>query len=219
MSAGAIAATYRAAGRKAQKIFERLFEITVAPSKWLHLSFSSHLLKSTLPKKYFEEDLPHTFEELHIKTYVGATDMYTANFIVFDQGEIIPPLLGSIALPGIFPSVKYQHYLLNDGGIIDNFPTSIAQRTYPHHQIIGVALNKFKEHQEPKNIVETLILTLEVMMRKDIVKRIKEIALSFYEDIDCKRLERDKRKRKKAFDQGYYSGMKALNERDTFESH
>jgi NTE family protein len=156
--------------------------------------------------------LPKTFEELSIKTYLGATDMYTANFILFDQGEIIPPLLGSTALPGVFPSVKYQQYLLNDGGIIDNFPTTIAKKAYPQHHIIGVALNKFKEHQEPKNIIETLSLALEVMMRKDMVKRTKDITIAFYEDMDCKRLERDKEKWKKAFDQGYYSGMKKFME-------
>ncbi|MDR2416312.1 MAG: hypothetical protein LBD75_07120 [Candidatus Peribacteria bacterium] len=138
--------------------------------------------------------------------------MYTANLIMFDKGNLLNPLLGSIALPGLFSSIKYQHYLLNDGGIIDNFPTSIAQKAYPHHSIIGVALNKFKEHQEPKNFVETLNLALEVTMRKDMVKRIKNIAISFYEDIDCKRLERDKRKWKKAFDQGYASGMKRFQQ-------
>ncbi|MDR2191175.1 MAG: hypothetical protein LBP53_08705 [Candidatus Peribacteria bacterium] len=139
--------------------------------------------------------------------------MYTANFILFDQGEIIPPLLGSTALPGVFPSVKYQQYLLNDGGIIDNFPTTIAKKAYPQHHIIGVALNKFKEHQKPKNAIETLLLALEVMMRKDLVKRSKDIAIAFYEDIDCRVLETDKKKRKKVFEQGYQSGMKKVYEK------
>jgi NTE family protein len=134
--------------------------------------------------------------------------MYTAKLIMFDKGNILHPLLGSMALPGIFPSVRYQNYLLNDGGIIDNFPTSIAQKAYPHHRIIGVALNKFKEYQEPKNFIETLNIALEVMMRKDMVERSKNIAISFYENIECKRLERDKRNRKKAFEQGYTSGVK-----------
>jgi NTE family protein len=165
-----------------------------------------------LIKKYFEEDLPQTFEELHIKTYLGATDMYTAHLILFEQGKIIPPLLGSIALPGVFPSIKYQQYFLNDGGIIDNFPTTIAQKAYPHHHIIGVALNKFQEHQEPKNVIETLSLALEVMMRKDMVKRSKDIAISFYEDIDCNRLERNKKKWKKAFEQGYASGIEKFQQ-------
>ncbi|MDR2416311.1 MAG: hypothetical protein LBD75_07115 [Candidatus Peribacteria bacterium] len=70
ISAGAIAAAYRAAGRKAQNIFERLSSIDIAPSKWIHLPPTTHLLKSALPKKYFEEDLPETFEQLRIKTYL-----------------------------------------------------------------------------------------------------------------------------------------------------
>jgi predicted acylesterase/phospholipase RssA len=113
-----------------------------------------------------------------------------------------------MALPGVFPSVKYQHYLLNDGGIVDNFPTVTAQEAYPRHKIMGIALNKFQEDKNPKNLIQTLITAYAIVMRKDLVKRSKDIDIAFYEDIDCGILELDKKKWKKAFDQGYISGMK-----------
>jgi predicted acylesterase/phospholipase RssA len=111
-----------------------------------------------------------------------------------------------MALPGIFPSVKYQNFLLNDGGIVDNFPTTLAQKHHPKHKIIGVALNKFEERQEPKNLISTLITSFEIMMRKDLLPKIKKIDIAFYEKVDCSILELNKTKRKKAFDQGYQSG-------------
>lgn len=135
--------------------------------------------------KKFKQDLPISFEELEIPTYIGATNMKTAKLIFFHKGELLSPILGTMALPGIFPSVKYENYLLNDGGIIDNFPTHQAQKTYPNNPIIGISLNMFKQNQEPKNIIETLMLSLEIMMRKDIVERVNEIEISFYDKIDC----------------------------------
>jgi predicted acylesterase/phospholipase RssA len=120
-----------------------------------------------------------------------------------------------MALPGIFPSVKYQHFLLNDGGIVDNFPTSFAQQQYPRHKIIGVALNTFEEHQEPKNLIATLITSFEIMMRKDLAVKTQEIALAFYENINCAVLELNKKKWKKVFDQGYVSGVKKCKDINT----
>jgi NTE family protein len=155
----------------------------------------------------FKADLPNTFEELNIKTYIGATDLYTAELIIFDKGELLEPLLGSIAIPGIFPNIAYKEYLLNDGGVVDNFPSGIAQKQYPNHHIIGVILNVFERNQDPKNLFDTLSISLEIMMRKDLIKRSKEIDIAFYEPIDCGVLDTDKQKRKKAFEQGYASGM------------
>jgi NTE family protein len=165
-------------------------------------------LETKVLEEYFKADLPEKLETLSIKTFIGATDLYSAKLILFSKGMLLPPLLGSMALPGIFPSVPYQHFLLNDGGIVDNFPTAIAQQAYPEHKIIGIALNKFIEQQQPKNLIQTLIITFEIMMRKDLIQGIKEIAIAFYEKIDCGILELDKKKRKKAFEQGYASGVK-----------
>jgi NTE family protein len=136
--------------------------------------------------------------------------MNTAELIMFNQGKLLEPLLGSMALPGVFPSIKYQQYLLNDGGIVDNFPTVLAQEQYPNHKIIGVALNKFKEDKNPKNLIQTLITAYAITMRKDLVQRSKEIEISFYENIECGILELNKKKRKTTFDQGYHSGKKIL---------
>jgi hypothetical protein len=48
------------------------------------------------------------------------------------------------------------------------------------------------------------------VMRKDLIKRSKEIEVAFYEDIDCWILELNKKKRAKAFEQGYISGKKVF---------
>jgi predicted acylesterase/phospholipase RssA len=44
--------------------------------------------------------------------------------------------MGSIALPVIFPPVKFGDCLLVDGGVIDNFPVLRAQKLYPDKEVI-----------------------------------------------------------------------------------
>lgn len=164
-------------------------------------------METKVLEEFFKADLPRKLEQLQIKTYIGATDIYSAELKIFSTGMLIPPLLGSMALPGIFPGVPYKRFLLNDGGIIDNFPTTLAQKAYSNHKIIGIALNKFVK-QHPKNLVQTLMMSFEIMMRKDFLQRTKEIELAFYERIECGVLEWDKKKRKEAFEQGYRSGVR-----------
>ena len=199
---------YRAAGWTAQEIFNHAKELSLFSSNWINVFPKQYLLKTHPLQEYFKADLPARLEDLRIKTYIGATDIYTAQLKLFSKGELIPPLLWSMALPGIFPSVKHQKFLLNDGGIIDNFPTTFAQKQYPNHKIIGVVLNKFEAYQEPKNLITTLITTFEVMMWKDLLEKLEQISIAFYEKIDCSVLELRKSKRKDAFEQGYRSGMK-----------
>ena len=118
------------------------------------------------------------------------------------------PLLGTMAIPGVFPNVHYQKHLLSDGGIINNFPIAIAKKDYPTHKIIGVALNTFRKNQTPKNVIEMLMLSLEIAIRKDMVAKSDTVDILFREDIDCKALETNKKKWEKAFKQGYASGIK-----------
>ncbi|MDR2540281.1 MAG: patatin-like phospholipase family protein [Candidatus Peribacteria bacterium] len=208
ISVGAIIASYRASGRKAQDLFDTFKELNSSPTNWLNLLPTKNFLKTKILQERFKQDLPQAFEALKIPTYIGATDMNTAELIMFHEGRLLEPILGSMALPGVFPAVKYQNYLLNDGGIIDNFPTVLAQEQYPNHKIIGVALNKFKEGKNPKNLIQTLITAYAIVMRKDLVQRSKSIEISFYETIECGILELDRKKRSKIFEQGYASGKR-----------
>ncbi len=42
--------------------------------------------------------------------------------VVFDSGPLIPPLMASAALPGVFPPVEYHGRLLVDGGMVNPVP-------------------------------------------------------------------------------------------------
>jgi NTE family protein len=67
-----------------------------------------------------------TFEELRIPLRVVATDLITGDERVFVRGPLHEALLGSAALPGIFPPVEYDRTTLVDGAVVNLIPISHA---------------------------------------------------------------------------------------------
>lgn len=67
-----------------------------------------------------------TFEELEVPLRVVATDLVTGNEHVFVRGPLHKALLGSTALPGIFPPVDYNGFRLVDGAVVNLIPISHA---------------------------------------------------------------------------------------------
>lgn len=70
-------------------------------------------------KKHFSEN---SFESLSKPLYVVATDLINGTEKMFNQGELILPLLGSAALTPVFSPVEIDGVLYADGGIMNNFP-------------------------------------------------------------------------------------------------
>ncbi len=66
------------------------------------------------------------FEDLKIPLRVNATDINTGQQVVFSSGPLIPALLASAAVPGVFPPVKLNGRLLVDGGVYDNIPVNLV---------------------------------------------------------------------------------------------
>lgn len=72
-----------------------------------------------------------TFADLNIPLVVTAVDMVSGEEIILDQGELIPALLASSAVPAVFPPVKIGEMQLADGGVIDSVATHVAFRYNP----------------------------------------------------------------------------------------
>lgn len=168
VSAGAIIGAYWTAGYTAQEIYDIFIQFVKGKLfswKSIGIHKKTSLLSNTLIKEQFEENLPKTFEELHKKLYIGAVDTNKATFHLFDSGNLISPLLGSMSIPGIFPPVSYEKHSLVDGGLLNNFPVEKAKETYPQNRLIGIYLNQFLENQKIGNIFDGLSLSYEILLR------------------------------------------------------
>lgn len=161
------------------------------------------LLKNSSLKNHFEQDLPSKFERLNKILYVGATNINTWKFILFSKWDLITPLLGSMAIPWIFPNIKHKTYNLIDWWATNNFPVDIARKHYPKNKIIWINLNKFTENQEIKSIFDTLSISLDILLRNRAMLKSDKVDYLFYNDTWLKILDTKASKMKKAFEKGY----------------
>lgn len=60
-----------------------------------------------------------TFEELHVPLRILATDLKTGQGHFFSEGAVLPAVVASSAMPGVFPPVVTPENVLIDGGIAD----------------------------------------------------------------------------------------------------
>jgi len=91
-------------------------------------------------KKYFTED---DFSALKKELQITATNILNGDLDVFNEGELIKPLLASAAFPGVFSPVKIQDSYYIDGGTLNNFPVELIKKQ--SDLIIGVYVNGFED--------------------------------------------------------------------------
>lgn len=60
-----------------------------------------------------------TFEELQVPLRIVATDLKSGDAYFFSKGTILPAVVASSAMPGVFPPVVTSGSVLIDGGIAD----------------------------------------------------------------------------------------------------
>jgi len=203
VSAWAIIGSYRCSWYSADEIFDKFIDLKIFWITKLNFFSSISLLRSTSLKNLFEKDLPNSFEKLDRKLYIGTTDTNTWKFILFDKWDIISPLLGSIAIPWIFPYIQYKNYNLIDWWATNNFPVDIAHKQYPKNKIIWINLNKFTENQKIKTIFDSLSVSLEILLRNGPILKSDNVNYLFYKETWLKMLDTKTPKIKKAYEQGY----------------
>ncbi|GAB3641481.1 patatin-like phospholipase family protein [Spirosoma arcticum] len=77
-----------------------------------------------LYKKYIPHD---SFEGLQIPLHVLAVDLNDGEQVVFEQGELIRPVLASCCLPGMFEPMLINKRQFVDGGVLNNLPVEIIE--------------------------------------------------------------------------------------------
>ncbi|WP_046756223.1 patatin-like phospholipase family protein [Kordia jejudonensis] len=77
-------------------------------------------------KTYFRKD---SFDGLEKELTITATDILNGRLKIFNEGELIKPILASAAFPGIFTPVQVGNNYYIDGGVMDNFPVEYLRET------------------------------------------------------------------------------------------
>ena len=213
VSVWAIIGSLWASGMPAEEIYNiirqtdiwRLYGIDVFKKTWW-------LLSSKKIEKILIDALPKDFSKLKKKLYVGTVDTNKAQYLLLDKWDLPEIVLGSMSIPGIFPPVKYKNYNLIDGGVLNNFPVDIAKQLYPKNKIIGITLNKFEENQEVKSMIDSLMLSFEILMRSKPLANNEQVDYLFYKKIHISTLSLDKKKMQAAYDMGYQDCLEMFGE-------
>jgi NTE family protein len=138
-SAGSIVAAFWAAGWAANDLLALTKNL-----RW------TDVVRPVLPRRglfsleplggFLERHLgKRTFADLEIPLGVVACDLVTAERVIIREGELVPALLASCAVPGIFEPVHSGGRLLVDGGVLENLPAEACAAMGAGH-IVAVDL-------------------------------------------------------------------------------
>lgn len=138
-SAGSLAGVFYADGYTSKEIMElfkdmsfgELVTTSIPRDGFLKMNRLSSFLKKHLRAK--------TFEELKTPLRVIASDIELGEKVVFDSGELIPPVLASCTFPIVFQPLKIGDRYFVDGGLFENLPASSIRDDC--EKVIGVNIN------------------------------------------------------------------------------
>ncbi len=168
-SAGAIVSVFYAHGYTPEDMLS-----LVKKTRWLSL-FTPRIPRRGLfslskAERYLEKLVDvDRLEDLGRRVYVCVTDLLSARPLYFDRGNLVPILLGSCALPGIFEPVRYGDKVLIDGGIMNNLPVEPFERYRTLK--VGVDVNPIEEVEDVGSIVSVLIRSFFLAVRSNVDKR------------------------------------------------
>jgi len=110
------------------------------------------------------EDLPKTFAAI-------ATDLETGKEVWLQEGSIVQAVWSSMALPGLFPAIRYNDRWLVDGGLVNPVPVSTC-RALGADIVLAVNLNggivgkHFNKPVKQKNSIETVSDKISEMVKE-----------------------------------------------------
>jgi NTE family protein len=81
-----------------------------------------------------------TFHDLPLPCAAVAVDLTSNREIILREGSVLDAILGSIAIPGLFPPKELNQYLLIDGGTLDPVPVRAARALAPGLPVVAVSL-------------------------------------------------------------------------------
>lgn len=172
-SMGAIVGALYAAGMSAEEIEQRVRE---------HIVLKRDSLKSIIKKRkqlinwvrvfgpekdrgglvdadglfqyLFDELLGLSFEDLQIPFLAVTTDYYSAEPVIFREGPLLPAVLASMSVPGVFAPQVVDGKTLVDGGLVNNLPYDYIQNDVD--LCIAVELTNLPEPRRDHRLPRTL---------------------------------------------------------------
>ncbi|HVA96202.1 MAG TPA: patatin-like phospholipase family protein [Candidatus Acidoferrales bacterium] len=90
-------------------------------------TFRGGLIKGEKTEAFISEILENAqFSDLRIPLSIVATNYYTAETVIFTDGDLTKAIRASIAVPAIYQPIFYLDKLMADGGLSNPVPVTVA---------------------------------------------------------------------------------------------
>ncbi len=130
-SMGAVIAAAYAAGMSGKEIEAEAMKFSSTRNlvRMVHLTppFKG-LINQSKMVQYLSDMIPSglQFDELDIPLAICATDLLQSHPVALTEGQVLPAVLASSSIPGVFPPVEMPPYRLVDGGVLNNLPVDLV---------------------------------------------------------------------------------------------
>ena len=154
----------------------RLLDRTFAKALRFTIPVQSFLSGRVLRKELEQIAKGRTFEDLPLPLAIVAVDLWRHSEVVFRSGDVATAMVASMAIPGIFPPVRWQGRQLVDGGVLNPIPNATVAASGADI-VIGVKLSNPALGAEPPTrrrpfalrappIVDTIQAAFDIMQCK-----------------------------------------------------
>lgn len=104
-----------------------------------------------------------TFAELEIPLIVVATDYWAYEEVVFTDGELLPAIRASMAVPGAFKPVVMDGRVLVDGGIVNLVPYDHLRGRCDVTVAVEVGRDKAPGRREPPGVLHSILGAFDIL--------------------------------------------------------
>lgn len=132
------------------------------------------------------------FEELDIPLKVVATDFWQRRQVVLDEGELMPAVHASMALPGIFKPVVRDKQVLMDGSAVNPVPYDLLQQDCAKVIAIDVMGTRTESEELVPSFTDAIFNTFQIMQKTIVEQKLKVHAPDIYitpDIVDIRALE------------------------------
>lgn len=154
--------TFDKNGNNSSGLLEELTDYVI--SRYLLLKTINRLsfFEEELTEKLFEFIPDVKIESLSIKFSAIATDLISGKEINFVKGSLRDAVKASSAIPGIFPPVKMDEYLLVDGAASESVPAGKVKEIGADRVLAVNVTRSLHQLNPPENFIELLFRTEDI---------------------------------------------------------
>lgn len=168
-SAGSIVGSFIAAGMTYQQILKQIETFSLKEIKTSKIPLVPN--KTENLEKVIARVLEYKgFDQLKTPFCAVAVDVRTGEEVYLNKGNLAKSVSASCAVPGVFEPVRIEPYLLVDGGLLNNIPSSVPKK-FGCDAVVAVDINSTRgQGTKSDKYIDVILASVGIMMKTSAIK-------------------------------------------------